>query len=84
MVPHAAMSRRQAELIAIGETGLKLVILPTQYQQGGVRMQMAYMLFWWSNIIELVEQGDGGHRWHAVGLSFEIEFAENILHHRHF
>jgi hypothetical protein len=56
----AAMSRRQAELIAIGETGIKLVILPAQYQQGGIRTQTAYMLFWWSKIIELVQEAEKG------------------------
>jgi PIN like domain len=52
----AAMAKRQAELIAIGESGLQLVILPRQYQQGGIRMQTAYLLFWWSTILDLIEQ----------------------------
>jgi hypothetical protein len=56
----AAMSRRQTELIAIGETGLKLVILPAQYQQGGILTQTAYMLFWWFKIVELVQEGEKG------------------------
>lgn len=56
----ANMSRRQSELIAIGETGLKLVILPTQYQQGGIRLQSAYMLLWWPKVVELVPQGARG------------------------
>ncbi len=29
-----AIVKRPAELLAVGETGLRLVILPTQYQQG--------------------------------------------------
>ena len=56
----ANMSRRQSELIAIGETGLKLVILPTQYQQGGIRLQAAYMLLWWPRVVELVQHGEKG------------------------
>jgi predicted nuclease of predicted toxin-antitoxin system len=56
----ANMSRRQSELIAIGETGLKLVILPTQYQQGGIRLQAAYMLLWWPKVLEVVQQGAEG------------------------
>lgn len=55
-----AMSRRHEELIAIGETGLKLVILPTQYQQGGILLQTAYMLLLWPQIIALVEQAAKG------------------------
>jgi hypothetical protein len=54
------MSRRQAELIAIGEAGLKLVLLPTQYQQGGIRIQVAYVLFWWPKILELLEVATNG------------------------
>lgn len=56
----ANMSKRQSEQIAIGETGLKLVILPTQYQQGGIRVQAAYMLLWWPKIVELVQHGEKG------------------------
>jgi hypothetical protein len=56
----AKMSKRQAELLAVGETGLKLVILPTQYQQGGIRFQTAYMLLSWPLIIKLVGEGPRG------------------------
>jgi PIN like domain len=56
----ANMSKRQSERIAIGEAGLRLLILPTQYQQGGTRFQAAYMLLWWSRIVELVRQGERG------------------------
>jgi PIN like domain len=56
----ARMSKRHEELIAIGETGLKLVILPTQYQQGGILLQTAYMLLLWPQIIALVERAAKG------------------------
>ena len=56
----AKMSKRQSELVAIGETGLKLLILPTQYQQGGIRFQTAYMLLSWPLILKLIEEGGRG------------------------
>ena len=54
------MTQRQAELIAIGETGLKLIVLPSNYEKSRILHQTAYLLFWWPKILELAGQGRKG------------------------
>lgn len=46
------MIRRHAELIAICDSGLRLVLLPHQWANSLRNMQAAHILFWWPKIEE--------------------------------
>ena len=55
-----AMTNRPAELIALGETGLKLIVLPTAFVGAGILRQTAYTLMWWPKIVEILRGAPTG------------------------
>lgn len=52
-----AMTTRPHEVVAINETGLKLVLLDQRWARAKKHMQIAHLFFWWPRI-EAVLQSD--------------------------
>lgn len=48
----AAMTTKPHEIIAIMETGLRLVIMPAQWSRARRHVQIAFLFFWWPVIEE--------------------------------
>lgn len=49
------MLRRHAELVAICDSGLRLVLLPHQWANSLRNMQASHILFWWPKIEEVLD-----------------------------
>ena len=54
------MTTRPHEIVAIAETGLRLVILPPQWVNARKHLQIAFLFLWWPRIIQTFEGADRG------------------------
>jgi hypothetical protein len=46
----AAMTKRAAEVVAIAETGLRLIVLDQRWPRAPKNVQISYLFYWWPEI----------------------------------
>ena len=51
-----AMTKRAAEIVAIAETGLRLIVLDQAWPRAPKHWQIAYLFFWWPAIEKSLEE----------------------------
>jgi hypothetical protein len=56
----ARMLTRPHELIAIVESGLRLIVLPSQWVNAKIHLQIAFLAFWWPEIEEVLNTSKPG------------------------
>jgi hypothetical protein len=55
-----AMTKKPHEIVAIAETGLRLVVLDQAWPKAKKHWQMAYLCFWWPQIEAALESAKKG------------------------
>ena len=56
----AAMTKKHHEVLAIHETGLRLVVLDERWARQKKHLQIAYLFFWWPSIEEVLRTARQG------------------------
>lgn len=56
----AAMTKRAAEIVAIAETGLRLVVLDQRWPRAPKHVQIAYLFYWWPEIERVLASAGPG------------------------
>ena len=55
-----AMTKKPHEIVAIAETGLRLVILDQRWPQQPRNIQISYLFYWWPHIETILEASKPG------------------------
>lgn len=54
------MTQRAAEVVAIAETGLRLIILDQKWAQSPKHLQISYLFYWWPEIEKALASASPG------------------------